>query len=624
MIANLLQEFAAPLSTEQANKVKEAIGDLSIDQVNWLSGYLSGLAATGTAVGLKDVGAVVGQAESMNAPVSPLKDQTSPEKQPKIITTILYASQTGNARGIAERLFQQFQQNQIESVLLDIADYNPKHLKKEQRIFLITSTHGEGEPPDDAIELYEYVRGKKAPDLSHLEFAVLSLGDSSYEHFCQTGKELDASFEKLGAKRLLERVDCDVDYLQASKDWSDQVTNQIQLIEDSEDDVKEFNDSSPHLRVVPSEPTEFDKFNPFEASVIDVVRISGRDSTKPTYHVELDLDGSNLNYQPGDALGVWPVNQEALVEEVLLVSGLEGGSLVQVDGVDKPLADALKYDFELTQVSPQLVIWLAEKTQAPDLLEIVEQRESLPNFLAQRQVPELLGEFPTNLDATGFVAQLRRMTPRLYSIASSQAEVEDEVHLTVGLVEEERNGRVRFGAASQFLSQLTTESTVRVYVEQNKHFKLPDDHSKKVLMIGAGTGIAPFRGFLQERFAVGATGESWMIFGNPHFATDFLYQLEWQKFLKKGALNKIDLAFSRDQAEKVYVQNKIAEQAAAIYQWIEEGAYIYVCGDKDRLGQSVEMAFINLLVEHGGLSVDSAKIRLTEMKKNGRYQKDVY
>ncbi len=624
MIANLLQEFAAPLSTEQANKVKEAIGDLSIDQVNWLSGYLSGLAATGTAVGLKDVGAVVGQTESLNASASAVKVRTSPEKQSKISTTILYASQTGNARGIAERLFQQFQQSQIESVLVDVADYNPKHLKKEQRILLITSTHGEGEPPDDAIELYEFVRGKKAPDLSHLEFAVLSLGDSSYEYFCQTGKELDASFEKLGAKRLFDRIDCDVDYLQPSKLWSEQVINQIQSTEDSEGAVKEFNDSSPHLRVVESEQTVFDKFNPYEASVTDVLRLSGRGSVKPTYHVELDLDGSDISYQPGDALGVWPVNQEALVEETLLVTGLDGNSLVQVDGVEKSLTDALKYDFELTQVSPQLVIWLAEKTQAADLLEIVEQRESLTSFLTQRQVPELLSEFPTSLDATGFVAQLRRMTPRLYSIASSQAEVDDEVHLTVGLVEEKRNGRVRFGAASQFLSQLTTESTVRVYVEQNKHFKLPDDHSKKIIMIGAGTGIAPFRGFIQERIAVDAKGESWLIFGNPHFATDFLYQLEWQQFLKRGALNKLDLAFSRDQPEKVYVQDKIAEQAAAIYQWIEEGAHIYVCGDKDRLGQSVEKALTNLLVEHGGLSEDNARLRLKEMRKNGRYQKDVY
>lgn len=624
MIANLLQEFAAPLSSEQATKVKDAIGDLSIDQVNWLSGYLSGLAATGTAVGLKDVGAMVGQAQSLNASMSTGNSQPSPEKQPVINSTILYASQTGNARGIAERLFQQFQQNRIESVLVDIADYNPKHLKKEQRLFLITSTHGEGEPPDDAIEFYEYVRGKKAPDLSHLEFAVLSLGDSSYEYFCQTGKELDTVFEQLGAKRIFERVDCDVDYLQPSNDWSEQVINQIQVAEASEVVTSESNVASPHLRVVEPGPTVFDKFNPFEASVIDVVRVSGRDAAKPTFHVELDLDGSGIRYQPGDALGVWPVNQEALVGETILASRVEGDSLVKVDGVEKKLVDALKYDFELTQVSPQLVTWLAEKTQAPRLQEIVKQRETLANFLTQRQVPELLNEFPSSFDATGLLAQLRRLTPRLYSIASSQAEVEDEVHLTVGLVEEQRSGTARFGAASQFLSQLSSEQSVKVFVERNKHFKLPDDHDKKILMIGAGTGIAPFRGFIQERFALGAKGESWLIFGNPHFATDFLYQLEWQQFLKRGALSKLDLAFSRDQPEKIYVQDKIAEQSSLIYQWIEDGAHIYVCGDKDRLGQSVDLALINILEEHGGLSEDNAKLRLKEMRKNGRYQKDVY
>ncbi|WP_144394948.1 assimilatory sulfite reductase (NADPH) flavoprotein subunit [Pleionea sediminis] len=640
MIANLLQEFAAPLSTEQVNKVKDAIGDLSIEQVNWLSGYLAGLAATGSAVGLKDVSAVVGQAGSLEqssqslAQKSALQTPTSQQKQRVVTSTILYASQTGNARGVAEKLYQFLLQANNKAVLVDVADYNPKLLKKEQRVFLITSTHGEGEPPDDAIELHEFINSKKAPDLSSLEFAVLSLGDSSYEYFCQTGKDFDEAFARLGGKRLFDRVDCDVDYLNETQAWSKQVLEHLErennLAECSTNaSVNIATEQAPHLRVVEPDNSSFDKFNPYPAKVLDVVSITASGSTKPTLHVEVDLEESGLTYQPGDALGVWPVNQDELVKQTLNALSLDGTVEVTVGEETKSLFEALKNDLELTQVGPQFVSWLANFSGSSELISIAQDRAKLSKFILKFQVPELLAKYfdvvsRPSFDAQTFISQLRRITPRLYSIASSQDEVDEEVHLTVGLVREFRNGSERNGAASTLLSQLQTDDVVKVFVEKNKNFKLPENSSTKIIMVGAGTGIAPYRGFMQQRAADNAAGNSWLIFGNPHFSTDFLYQLEWQQYLKKGVLSKIDLAFSRDQSEKVYVQDKIREHSKAIYEWIQEGAHLYVCGNKDRLGQAVENAFIEVLKTQGDKTEEQAKATLTEMKKAGRYQKDVY
>lgn len=672
MIANLLQEFAAPLSSEQVNKVKDALGDLSLEQVNWLSGYLAGLAATGAAVGLKDVSEVVGQAQTLTnaqsnaAQALGAAEASQPSVNPKAATnklsTILFGSQTGNARGVAESLYQQLQSANIEARLVDMAEYNPKQLKKEQRVFIVVSTHGEGEPPDDALELHEFIHSKKAPDLNGKEFAVLSLGDSSYEYFCKTGQDFDQTLVSLGATRLFERVDCDVDYQQASTEWAESVLalvkqssesaasdthTEVTHTEVTQTEAKQTGNSQkgitpnqddesnrPHLSVVTpdvtgssanaSAVTSFNKFNPYTAEILDVISITARGSSKPTFHVEIDLEDSGIQYQPGDALGVWPVNQSTLVNETLSLLSFTGEELVTVEQQTKSLKDALTQDFELTQVSPSFIKWLAEQTKDDQLTQAATDKSLLNGLLANSQVPELLQSFNISVTAEDFVAQLRRITPRLYSIASSQQEVEEEVHLTVGLVSEQRNNTSRNGAASQLLSEFSTGDTARVFVEPNKHFKLPDDSNQKIIMIGAGTGIAPYRGFIQQRAAQSAKGQSWLIFGNPNFATDFLYQIEWQQYLKKQQLSQIDLAFSRDQEEKVYVQHKLLEHSKQFNQWLQQGAHIYLCGDKDRIGKSVEQTILQIIASEQQCSDEQAKQILTDLKREGRYQKDVY
>lgn len=652
MIANLLQEFAAPLSSEQVNKVKDALGDLSLEQVNWLSGYLAGLAATGAAVGLKDVSEVVAHAQpltnseshSAQALGAATASQGAVNSNPPRLSTILYGSQTGNARGIAESLYQQLQKNNVEAQLVDMADYNPKQLKKEQRVFIVVSTHGEGEPPDDALELYEFIHSKKAPNLTGKEFAVLSLGDSSYEYFCKTGQDFDQTLASLGATRLFDRVDCDVDYQQASTEWTTSVLEFVQQNsqatdasvmsenqgsdQQNQDEYSQDKRHHPHLSVVSAADSKlsnsYSKFNPYSAEVLDVIPITARGSSKPTYHVEFDLEDSGITYQPGDALGIWPVNQTSLVDETLSLLSVSGEELVTVDQKSKSLKDALTYDYELTQVSPGFIKWLAEQTNDEQLNQAIADKLLLNTLLANNQVPELLKPFNISVSVDEFIAQLRRITPRLYSIASSQDEVDDEVHLTVGLVNEQRNGIARAGAASQLLSEFSPGDSARVFIEPNKHFKLPQDPNKKIIMIGAGTGIAPYRGFIQQRAAQSAKGDSWLIFGNPNFASDFLYQLEWQQHLKKKQLTKIDLAFSRDQEQKVYVQHKLLEHAKQFYQWLQQGAHIYLCGDKDRIGKSVEQTLLQIIASEGQYTDEQAKQVLTDLKREGRYQKDVY
>jgi len=635
MLANLLQEFAAPLTKEQVTKVKDALGDLSLEQVNWLSGYLAGVAATGAAAGIKDIRSVIESNGAISqTTTNALAQSASSEAASAKIATILYGSQTGNARGIAEQVYQSLQAENIEAELVDMAEFNPKHLKKLQRVFLVVSTHGEGEPPDDAIELHEFVTGKKAPKLDHLEFSVLALGDSSYEFFCQTGKDFDLAFERAGATRLLERVDCDVDYQQFSETWRDELLALAKSSGESSSDVDFASQvaQKPHLSVV-TKSTEFTKFNPLLAEVVDVVTITSNQSTKKTYHIEIDLGDSGVTYLPGDALGVWPLNRSELVEEVLNHFAWSGEEVISTPKGDVSLRSGLTEVYELTQVPPSFVKWLAEKINDESLVAMTQSASELKELLAVSQIPDLLrrsdsAEYRHSLltvQPQEFVEQLRAITPRLYSIASSQKEVDEEVHLTVGLVIADHNGIERSGAASDYLSQLESGEEVRVYIEPNKHFKLPEDPAQPIIMIGAGTGIAPFRGFIQEReHSESTAGESWLFFGNQHFADDFLYQLEWQGYLKSGALSKIDLAFSRDQQEKVYVQHKLRSHAQEVYQWIQKGAHIYLCGDKDRLGKSVEQTLIEIISEQGLLTEEQAKQELLNLKKLGRYQKDVY
>ncbi|MCO7226881.1 assimilatory sulfite reductase (NADPH) flavoprotein subunit [Pleionea sp. CnH1-48] len=609
MLANILQEFASPLTKEQVDKIQAAVGDLSLEQVNWLSGYLAGISAGAGAQTLQ--AATNSDVQTLSAQKPSLSVES---------TTILYASQTGNARALAEELYEQLKPQGSHIRLADMADYNARQLKNEQQVFVIVSTHGEGEPPDDALPLHEFLFGKKAPDLSHVKFAVLALGDSSYEFFCKTGQDFDERFSELGAQRLFERVDCDVDYRSQAKAWSGQVVEQVSSAAATASASEE---TKPQLSVVET-VSRYSKFTPFSAELLVSQPLTGRGSSKTTAHVEISLEDSGLSYAPGDSLGVWPENHSSLVEQVLAVVGLNGEQEVTVEEQTKRLKEALVVDYELTQISPALVQFVAEKSGDGSLQAIVQERSELNAFIKNHQVIELLQKYPLSWSVEELLGQLRRITPRLYSIASSQEAVDDEVHLTVGLVDDVRDEQHYYGAASRFLVEAEEDQKVRVFVEKNKHFKLPDNGDTDIIMIGAGTGIAPYRGFMQQRESVDTQGRNWLFFGNPHFQTDFLYQLEWQQWLKSGLLSRIDLAFSRDQAHKVYVQHKIKEQGQELFQWLEQGAHLYICGDKDNMAKAVESSLLDVISEYSGKDSAYAEDYLQQLRQSARYQKDVY
>lgn len=604
MLLKELSSLASPLSAPQVDKLKQLTAELSPLQLAWVSGYLAASAQ--------------GQ------------EGAPPQSQSGQTLTILYGSQTGNGRGIAKALAAKAQSLGYGVNLASMGEYNVRNLKQETLLVAVVSTHGEGEAPDDAIELHKFLGSKRAPKLDKLQYAVLSLGDSSYEFFCQTGKDFDARLSALGAKPLLPRVDCDVDYQSQSDSWQTELLERVKPLLQAADgaatNVVSIN--SANLGINSNTGLEYDKQNPYSAEVIVSQKLTGRDSLKDIRHLEIDLGESAISYQAGDALGVYFHNDEALVAEILEALALEPDTRVQLGAESVELRDALIEHKELTQLYPGLVQFWAETVESDELLTISQDKEQTRRFILSHQLVDLVKRYPLNgakLDsAQALLDKLRPITPRLYSIASSQSEVESEVHLTVALVEEERDGQRRFGAASHFLARAEEGAQVRVYVEPNKHFRLPEDPQTPVIMIGPGTGVAPFRAFMQQRVAEGVAGDSWLFFGNPHFEQDFLYQTEWQQYLKSGALSRISLAFSRDQAEKVYVQHKIKQQAKELWQWLERGAHIYLCGDAERMAKDVHQALLEVAMEQGGLTSEAAEAFLDELRSAKRYQKDVY
>ncbi len=601
---NELAAFASPLNDSQANLLQQAASQLSPAQLAWVSGYFWG----------------VSQSQSAATGV-PQTFQSGGQSQPAGKLTIIYASQTGNAKGLAEALEQEAETMSIPVQLFDASDYKGKDLAKETHVIFVSSTNGEGEAPDNALELHEFLQSKKAPKLTNLKYGVLGLGDSSYEFFCQTGKDFDAFLSKLGATSFIDRADCDVDYEDQATEWR---KNALNLVKESLGEVQSATAPLFSANAAPA-TSQYNKQNPFAATLLTSQKITGRDSGKDVRHIEIDLDGSGLTYQPGDALGVWYENSSDLVDAVLSEVGLSGDENVEVDGESLPIHSALVSKFEITASNPQLITKLVELSGAKALVDLVENKDELRNFSANHQILDVLKLADTELTAEQLVGILRRITPRLYSIASSQSEVDQEVHLTVGVVEYEQDGETRLGGASGFLGrQLEEGENVKVFVENNNNFKLPQDPNTPVIMVGPGTGIAPFRSFIQERDNFGAEGKNWLFFGDRTFTQDFLYQVEWQKYLKSGVLSRLDVAFSRDQHEKVYVQHRILENADQVWEWIQEGAYIYVCGDATRMAKDVNDALVTVAEQQGNMSHDKAEEFINDLRKAKRYQRDVY
>ncbi len=589
------------LTDEQWQQLTTTIQLLDQQQSLWLSGYLAAQANYANAAAPLPANAP-GQ-----APVS--KQQL----------TILYGSQTGNGQAVAEQLYQQAQQAGISAELHSLADFSVKQLSKKQVMTLVISTHGEGEAPDDAELFYEQLFHKKAPTLKELQFSVLALGDSSYELFCHTGKEIDERLVELGAQRLLERVDCDVDYETDAQNWLEQVLPLAKTQLKTADNITTFPNQQ-----VPVTTASHDKHNPYLAEVLTVQKITGHGSAKNTYHIELSVDPQHIQYQPGDSLGVVAHNDEDLIHAVINHWQADSTQTYQFKDQSATLPELLK-TVELTQINKPLIKYLAARTQNAQLQQLATDHQAFTAYIQNHQFIDLLQQFDpdASIDVQDWLDQLRAVTPRLYSIASSAAMYDDEIHLTINLEDASASGF--YGLASGLLCANTeVGDEIAVYVEPNPNFKLPTDLTQNIIMIGPGTGIAPFRSFVQERVEQGASGENWLLFGNPHFATDFLYQTEWQKLVKNQQLQHIDLAFSRDQANKIYVQDKLKQQADRLWQWLEGGASLYVCGDMSHMAKDVERTLLEIIESHGQRNLEQAQEYLKTLKRARRYQKDVY
>ncbi|WP_042150325.1 MULTISPECIES: assimilatory sulfite reductase (NADPH) flavoprotein subunit [unclassified Pseudoalteromonas] len=600
MLLGQLSSAASPLSAEQVQKLQGLVAELNPIQQAWVSGYLA--ANANTAV-LGDVApaAQAGEAASL---------------------TILYGSQTGNAKNVAGQLKTQAESRGLTVKLVNMADYKPNNLKKEKFISVVVSTYGEGEPPEDAENLHEFLYSKKAPKLEGVKVAVLGLGDSSYEFFCKTAQDFDQRFTDLGAETVFARADLDVDYEDEANIW---LTGALDAFEP---DLKAQSAGSAQVIPMPGAATvtsQYNKQNPFAAELSVVQKITGRDSTKDVRHIEISLEGSDLTYTAGDSLGVYFLNDEALVDEALSLLTIDASTEITLGDKTISVRQALIENLELTQSYPAFVEKFAAATNNAELAKITEDKATLREFIEPRQIFDIIRQYPAKLDAQALVDCLRKLQARLYSIASSQSEVEEEVHLTIGLVEFEAFGSEHLGGCSGYLAKRAEEgASVKVFVEHNDNFRLPADTNTPVLMVGPGTGIAPFRAFLQEREASESQGDNWLFFGNPHFTQDFLYQVELQGYLKSGVLSKLDVAFSRDQAEKVYVQDKLRKSGAEVYAWLEKGAHFYVCGDANRMAKDVHQALLDIVQEFGGKSEEDAQAYLKELRNQNRYQKDVY
>ncbi|MCY8271829.1 assimilatory sulfite reductase (NADPH) flavoprotein subunit [Bacillus sonorensis] len=608
-----LQVMNSPFNQEQAELLNRLLPTLTESQKAWLSGFLAASQSFEAAAALETPAAEIPAAEP--EPVQPVSKEV----------TILYGSQTGNAQGLAENAGKKLEERGFQVTVSSMSDFKANQLKKIRNLLVVVSTHGEGDPPDNAQSFHEFLHGRRAPKLDDLRFSVLALGDSSYEFFCKTGKDFDQRLEELGGKRLHPRVDCDVDFDDSASAWLEGVLGGLS------EAGGQGKSAAPNQAAAPqTADAVYSRKKPFQAEVLENLNLNGRGSNKETRHLELSLEGSGLTYEPGDALGIYPENDPELVDMLLQEMKWDPDEVVTVDkqGERLPLKEALTSYFEITVLTKKFLRQAAALTENEKLRELTApgNEDRLKEYIHGRDLLDFAGDFgPFSASAQEFVSILRKMPPRLYSIASSIAANPDEVHLTIGAVRYNTHGRDRKGVCSILCAErLQPGDTLPVFIQPNKNFKLPENPDTPIIMVGPGTGVAPFRSFMQEREETGAKGKSWMFFGDQHFVTDFLYQTEWQKWLKDGVLTKMDIAFSRDSEEKVYVQHRMLEHSKELFEWLQEGAAFYICGDKNHMAKDVHNTLLDIVEKEGGMSREEAEAYLAEMKQQKRYQRDVY
>lgn len=584
----------APFNPDQRKALDVLLAGLDATQRFWLAGYLSS------------------GAPAISTPAAPAAAKS---------LTVLYATESGNSERLADQSVKAAKKLGFKASAKNVSDIKPADLKKLENVLVIVSTWGDGEPPQTATEFHKAFLSESV-DLSKLSYSVCALGDTAYEKFCQTGKDFDARLEQLGAKRVFPRQDCDVEYEEPYAEWLKGA-------------LAAFGTASATVEVVApaaaAAPTaqEYGKKNPFPAELLERVLLNGTGTSKETWHYELSLEGSGLSYEAGDALAVVPVNAPDLVEGILKASKLAGSESVEIKGAgQKILADALREDLDITGLSRAVLTKLQALSGSDKLAALLadDAKDQLKDYLWGRWIVDAIKDFaPSGLSAAELVGIFRKLPPRLYSIASSPLAHPGEVHLTVSSVRYQAHGASRKGVCSTYLADLVKKGeTVPVYTHQNKNFRLPASTDTPVIMVGPGTGVAPFRSFIEDRASREKPGKNWLFFGDQHYLYDFLYQLEWQEHLANKSLTRLDVAFSRDQPEKVYVQDKMIQQAKDLYAWLEEGAHFYVCGDATRMAHDVHEALIQVVASQSGKSREAAEAYVEDLKKTKRYQRDVY
>ena len=562
------------------------------EQREWLGGFLSEM-----------LSGAAGAASEQDGPALPV--------------TILVGSQTGNAEGCAKKMAKELNGGRFETEVVDMGQYDSGRLAGEKNLLIITSTYGDGEPPDNAADLYEFIHSDKAPEMKGVRYSVLSLGDTEYPDFCKCGIDFDNRLEALGAERFYERVDCDVDYDEPFAAWRKGIVESL---------------GGAQLATTPAaveeEVVPYGKKNPFPSPILRNYNLNGAGAEKETHHVELSLEGSGMEYVVGDALGVCPVNPEEQVDEILNSLPFNTNEEVPLPGGGgASLREALTTSYDIRSLTPKLLQAWQERSGSPFLRSVVEtqDRKVMNEFCWGRELIDLVTEYPADFsDGEEFLTVLKKLQPRLYSISSSPNAHPGEVHLTIAIVRYHSHGRQRGGVCSTFLADRSEGLQPGSFVHHNKAFRLVEDDNAPIIMVGPGTGVAPFRAFLEERRVRGATGKNWLLFGNPYRKTDFLYEEEFIQMQKEGVLSRLDLAFSRDQEQKIYVQHRMEEEGALMWEWLEGGACFYVCGDASRMAKDVDASLHRVVEKHGGKSEDEARDYVKAMKKERRYQRDVY
>jgi len=594
------------LTPEQIQQASAAVNSLTPAQMVWVSGYLQGLSSNAA----PDIGGLTLSPATAAAPAPAVSEKV----------TVLYGSQTGNSRKIAEKLHAALESRGQQATLQNMLNYRGSQLKKEENLIAVVSTHGNGEPPDEALGFFKFVNGAKAPKLDHMKFSVLALGDSSYDEFCQTGYELDVRLSELGASRLSDVVACDVDYADDAAEWNDTI---LKLLEPSSAALPSI-DFGGQPAAASATETQYDEQNPFQAEVLDKLVLTDEGSDKSVLHLELSLEDSGLTYEPGDIVAIQSANQVELVDAIIAELSLDANEQVTIKKNTLTLREALLNKRELTHITRKQLQVYAEQSDNAELLALAQDKSQLTEDIEAADVLDVLQLWPAKLNAQALTDWLRPLSARQYSIASSEAASPEEVHVLVKHVEYDYRGRKHGGVCSSQLAASDSGETLGVSIKPNSSFKLPENEDTKVIMIGAGTGVAPFRSFLFDREAKGLEGNTWLFFGEQKFQTDFLYQTEWQQFIKSGVLEKMSVAFSRDQAEKVYVQHRILEEAEAVYQWLESGAHLYICGDMHHMAKDVHQALIDVIVQQSGRNAEEASDWLDQLITEKRYQRDVY